>query len=143
MAIIKNAINAAKRAVGYGQLKDFTFYVYNGAKSMLAETDSSARPDTTQSIQNLGLSAEHLQKIKRTFTILLRLYLGLAALAVIYAIYKLLIGDYLSTIVSFSVMLVCLALAFRYHFWLFQLQRGKLGCTWREWLNDLLAKGNK
>jgi intracellular multiplication protein IcmV len=42
-------------------------------------------------------------------------------------------GSIKAFIVSLVVTLIALILAYRYHFWYFQMKQRKLGCTFSEW----------
>jgi intracellular multiplication protein IcmV len=53
-----------------------------------------------------------------------------------YVIYQVVYGTLLSGLASFSITLIALALAFRYHFWYYQIKQQKLGCTVREWFKQ-------
>ena len=56
-----------------------------------------------------------------------------ACLIFVYAGYQFFYGSIKAFIVSLVVMLIALVLAFRYHFWYFQIKQRKLGCTFNEW----------
>ncbi len=66
----------------------------------------------------------------------------LAVLLFVYAIYHFMYGTVHAGILTFSLMLLSMALAFRYHFWYFQIKTRKLGCSFREWFRQGL-KGDK
>jgi len=63
----------------------------------------------------------------------------LAGMVLIYAFYHLWMGHYLPILPSIVLSCVCLAQAFRYHFWYVQLKIGKLGCTFDDWLDYMKA----
>jgi intracellular multiplication protein IcmV len=70
---------------------------------------------------------------------LLRLSLTMAGVAIlmfIYALYNLFYAYYLAVLISLVVVLMALAMAFRYHFWYFQIKQKKLGCSFREWFSQ-------
>lgn len=54
----------------------------------------------------------------------------------IYALYHLSHGNKLASFLSIIIMLVAFMLAFRYHFWYFQIKEKKLGCTLQEWFKQ-------
>ena len=62
--------------------------------------------------------------------------LGAALLVFCYAIYNLFYAYYLSVLLSLVVTGLALTLAFRYHFWHFQIKQHKLGCTLSEWFHS-------
>jgi intracellular multiplication protein IcmV len=61
---------------------------------------------------------------------------GCAFLIFIYAIYHLIFGTLHAFILSLVIMCIALTMAFRYHFWFFQLKQRKLGCTLKEWFKQ-------
>ena len=62
--------------------------------------------------------------------------LGMACLLFGYTLYNLFHGYYFAVLVSTVVMFLALVLAFRYHFWYFQIKHHKLGCTIYEWFSQ-------
>ncbi len=89
----------------------------------------------------LGLTEEALQKQRKGLKNQCILMLFLALCFYAYAMYELLYGGFLSVVLSLIVMFVILALAFRYHFWCFQIQKRKLGCSVAEWFKATFVKG--
>jgi len=91
-------------------------------------------------VARLGLSAEELAKKKKGFLYLALMCLGLALIIFSYALYLLLQSHWRGGAVAVVVCLLVTTLAFRYHFWYFQLKQCKLGCTLKEWLTEGLLK---
>lgn len=85
----------------------------------------------------LQLTEIDLKKRMQGLLFLSILMLLLAGAFFSYCLYQLWLGHYLAVMVSAMVTLLTLALAFRYHFWYFQIKQRKLGCTIREWFNGL------
>lgn len=84
----------------------------------------------------LSLSEKDLQERKKVFLRMAILMFVLSALTFIYVLYYLLYAEYLVVGIGSALILLTLAFAFRYHFWYFQLEKGKLGCTFKEWLRQ-------
>lgn len=87
----------------------------------------------------LGLTKEALLKKERVF---LRLTIWLLVIMVVvlgYASYQFYKGFYLAVLPTITLSIVCLAQAFRYHFWYVQLKLGKLGCTLDDWFNYVFS----
>lgn len=96
-----------------------------------------------QVIEEQGLTEETLQAQAKG---LKRLYISMLLLAgcfYVYGMYELLYGGFLSVVLSLVLMFVSLALAFRYHFWYFQIQSRKLGCSLSEWFKATFIKGGE
>lgn len=119
--------------VDFDRTKSFTLYLVNGFKRMFVPQKNESGETFDEAMSRLNLSEKELQDRK---TALYRLSLLMSAAAILifgYAIYHVLYGSYRAVIVSLVVMLIALALAFRYHFWYFQIKERKLGCTMQEW----------
>lgn len=81
---------------------------------------------------------------KQTSLYRLSLLMSVTALGLFsYAIYQLLYGSYRAVMVSLVLTLLALTLAFRYHFWYFQIREKRLGCSLREWYDSLRSTRGK
>lgn len=104
-------------------------------------------PKQTESLahvkERLGLTEEGIKERMRVFYRLTMYTLVLAVLVGIYSIHLILIGSYHATCLSLAIMCIVFAFSFRYHFWYFQLKKGKLGCTFKEWLHEGLLGAKK
>lgn len=84
----------------------------------------------------LNLNDEDLRIRQRG---LLRLSIIMACMSFVifaYTLYNLFYGRYMAVLLSTVVMLLGLVLAFRYHFWYFQIKHRKLGCSVYEWFSQ-------
>jgi intracellular multiplication protein IcmV len=59
-----------------------------------------------------------------------------ALLLFAYMTYEIYFGYFLGALLSLVVAFLALALAFRYHFWFFQIKQRRLGCSVSEWFNQ-------
>jgi intracellular multiplication protein IcmV len=119
--------------IDFDRTKSFTLYLVNGFKRMFVPQKNESGETFDEAMSRLNISEKELQDRKSA---LYRLSLLMSAAAILifgYAIYHVLYGSYRAVIVSLVVMLIALALAFRYHFWYFQIKERKLGCTMQEW----------
>jgi intracellular multiplication protein IcmV len=117
-------------------MKAFNIYLYETFKKVFVP--SQVRPENTEASFKEAMAKMHLTEeslIARRKALyrlcLLMTVLGFALLA--YAVYHLIEGNYSAAVVSFVVSMIGFVLAFRYHFWYFQIKERKLGCTLREW----------
>lgn len=110
---------------------------------LIRPIDASQIKSFDDVMTGLGLTEETLKKQEKGLRNQWILMLFLAASFYIYAMYQLLYGGFLSVVLSLIVMFVALALAFRYHFWCFQIRRRKLGCSLTEWFNATFVKGGE
>jgi len=99
------------------------------------ETSQASQTDVTfdDAKNKLDLTDNDLLLKQRVLHRLSLLMLLFALVVFVYAVYQLFYGSPLGCIPSFVVMSIALALAFRYHFWSFQIKERKLGCTVSEW----------
>ena len=119
--------------VDFDRTKSFTLYLVNGFKKMFVPQKNDSGETFEEAVSRLNISEKELQDRKSA---LYRLSLLMSAAAILifgYAIYHVFYGSYRAVIISLVVMLIALALAFRYHFWYFQIKERKLGCTMQEW----------
>lgn len=117
----------------WDRLKSFTSFLVNGfsrlfvpQKNTQVESFDAAQKQFNLSDADLLLKQKALYRLSIVMT-------AVAFLILIYAGYHLFYGTIKATIISLVVMMIALVLAFRYHFWYFQIKVRKLGCTFQEW----------
>lgn len=88
----------------------------------------------------LELTPEELLAQSQRFSFLALFFLGMSFLIFCYFLWMALSGSLMSAGMSFSLMIYSLTVAFRYHFWSFQIRQQKLGCTLGEWLSSFSKK---
>lgn len=93
-------------------------------------------------MSELNLTEQDIELKIKSLRRMYRLMLSIAFIFYIYSMYHMLYGGFLAAMLSFVIMLVCVALAFRYHFWYFQIKRRKLGCSFKEWFRACLMGGD-
>lgn len=120
----------------YDRLKAFNEYILAILKKVFIP--SQTKPENAKASFEEAMGKMHLTeegiiiRQKALFrNAILMFTIGFALLA--YAVYHLIMGNYQATVVSLVVALIGFVLAFRYHFWYFQIKERKLGCTFREW----------
>jgi intracellular multiplication protein IcmV len=127
--------------IDFDRMKSFTTYLANGFRKMFVPQEQEAGETFEEAMSRLNLSEKDLQS-RQSALYRLSLFMCVAAFFIfVYAIYHLFTGGYKATIISIAVMLIALALAFRYHFWYFQIKERKLGCTLKEWYRKGLMGG--
>lgn len=142
--IFKRSVNIPAW-IGYKQLaattKEFAGVIKNTftAAEPLIE---SQKESFEEAMARLQLTEQGLkQRIKfLTFFSVFWLVLSLGVLA--YGIYLAEVGTWYSFVACVAITLVCLAQAFRYNFWLFQMKQRRLGCTFQDWLNGTFTGNN-
>lgn len=135
LTMLKNIINI-RYWLDFERIKTFTLYLLTGIKNMFVPQPRTSGEDFSEAVKTLHLSPEDLEARKkglyRLSLIMMTLALGLLG----YGLYHLYYGAWRATLLSLVVFLIALVLAFRYHFWYFQIKQRKLGCTIREWFRQ-------
>ncbi|MDF2529137.1 MAG: hypothetical protein K0Q57_17 [Gammaproteobacteria bacterium] len=137
MGIIQKTIGGVKRMFGVREIVDNFKFVESFSKDVIgSELKSSSTGE-----RPLTIEQDKLQATKATFKKLVISYLIIAFAAFLYFTYNMATHNYIVALLSVAFILLCLSFAFRYHFWLFQMKKGRLGCSFSEWLQDTLGKG--
>jgi len=127
----------------WDRVKEFTLYFRNSIKRLFVPMKTADVESFDAAVQRLNISdAELLVKQKALFRLCVIMLIA-ASLFFIYAGYHLFYGTLRAAIISYVVMMIALVLAFRYHFWYYQIKARKLGCTFKEWWKNGLMGENK
>lgn len=125
----------------WDRTKSFYRYIIDSIKKLFVPQPKHAEESFTEVVKRLKLSPDDVLARKQGLFRITILMLFIAFLLFCYAVYQLFHGWLLGTILSFIIMSLALVLAFRYHFWYFQIKQQRLGCTIREWFEvGLLGK---
>lgn len=117
----------------WDRLKSFTAYIGSGVKRLFVPMKETEVDSFDEALQKFHVSEDDLTTKQKALFRLCLIMLGMAFLIFIYAGYHLFYGTYKAAIISYVVMMIALALAFRYHFWYFQMKTRRLGCTFGQW----------
>lgn len=128
--------------LGYDHLKSSTDALWNSVDSLFKPAVSDVHDDFDSAVNDLGLNELILRKKQQAFLRLSLLAVFLMFVVLVYAGYQLVHHHYLSFFPSIVLALICVAIAFRYHFWYFQIKTAQLGCTFNDWL-DYMTLGKK
>ncbi|KTD52759.1 type IVB secretion system protein IcmV [Legionella quateirensis] len=131
-SIFKRIINIRAWS-DWDRMKAFTLYLLNGFKRLFVTQKEVEVESFDSAVDKLKLSDADLVIKQNALLRLSIVMLAAAFMIFIYMGYQLFYGSFKATIVSLVVMLIALVLAFRYHFWYFQIKHRKLGCTIKEW----------
>jgi len=93
--------------------------------------------------KKLHLTDQDLISRKKALFRLSIMMLFISSLLFAYTLYNLFSLEFLAAGLSVVVLSIALVLAFRYHFWYFQIKQEKLGCTFKEWFNQGLMGKKK
>ncbi|MDF1758540.1 MAG: type IVB secretion system protein IcmV [Legionellaceae bacterium] len=94
-------------------------------------------------VEEMKLTEEDLIIKQKSLKKLCVIMLVTSFIFYVYSMYQVLYGSFLGVILSVVLTFVCLTLAFRYHFWYFQISNKKLGCTLKEWFTESFMSGDR
>lgn len=127
--------------VDYDRIKAFFVYMLRGTRHLVEPPAKAKRESFDTAVEQMGLSEAGLKRKQKALLLWSRLMCLVAILVVAWAVYHGINGHIRASLISLVVVGVALVLAFRYHFWYFQIKSRKLGCTLREWFEQgLLAR---
>lgn len=123
--------------LGLENLKDVTGQVGDTAKSVFTPEQAEQAETFDEALARLGLTPQDLQARKQEFMRLMIIYILVAAALFLYSLYIAIVHkNLLGFFMGLSITLFALTFAFRYHFWIYQINHKKLGCTFKDWFLD-------
>jgi len=117
----------------WDRVKAFTVYLGTGIKRLFVPEQNVASESFDEAMARLNINETDLTLKQKALFRLSVVMVVVGGLIFCYAGYQLFYGSYKALFVSLVVMLIAFALAFRYHFWYFQIKHRKLGCSFEEW----------
>ncbi|WP_367606414.1 type IVB secretion system protein IcmV [Legionella sp. W05-934-2] len=125
--------------VDYDRLKGYSLYLWNGFKRFFVPQNQQGAGSQMQfdkAIKEMNLSEADLKSREVALIRMSRLMAILAGFIFLYSFYHLFYGSLQAAFLCYSVTLIAVALAFRYHFWYFQIKERKLGCSFSQWFRE-------
>lgn len=129
--------------VDWDRMKAFTRYLVNGFRKFFIPQKKGVGESFEAAQKRLKLKDSDLLARQKGLLRLSILMVTIAFLLFAYSIYLFASRGYMGGVVGLVVMFVALVLAFRYHFWYFQIKERKLGCTIQEWFKQGLMGDKK
>ncbi len=126
--------------MGAKDIKANTAMLFSAIKTIFTYNKPSQKETFAAAMIRLGLTENDLVQSSKQYKYMAVIYLGLAIITLLYAIFLLVKQHYLGGVPALCITLLFLVLAFRNHFWFFQIRQRKLGCTVREWFNYIIGK---
>lgn len=139
MRFIKYLGNLAKKAFLINELSAGADYLKTKTKYLFALKNSDNKTPFEE-LSNYGVTPGQLRLCKEQFFKLACFYLVFAIFLFLYMGFMIAKRHYSVAILVLSLVSICAAQAFKYHFWYFQIREQKLGCSFAEWLSYLLRK---
>lgn len=141
--IFKRILNI-RAWIDYDRVKSITMYLIDGLKKLFIPSSEKGKKESFEvAVKKLHLNEQQLIDKKKALIRLTYLMCFLALTIFLYAIYQSVYGSWKAVIVSFVITWLALILAFRYHFWYYQIKERKLGCTLKEWYRQGLIGKRK
>ncbi len=126
--------------IGYSYLKDTLHFFLDISKSLFKPEQVRIHESFEEATQRLHLNAEDLNQRAKQFQrwtcVFLLLALGLLA----YTIYIFRQNNFMGTCMSLGLVLYACSQALKFHFWRYQIQQQRLGCSLKECLYATFRK---
>lgn len=130
----------ADKWISYPYLKSTLLHMGFILKSLVKPEHARIEESFEEALVRLNLSPEDLACKAKELNRWRVLFLGLAVGLLGYAVYTVTQHNWMGTLMTFTLMLYALSQSFRFHFWHYQLQQQRLGCTLKECLYHSLRK---
>ena len=108
-----------------------------------SSVDSVRRESFAEAKQRFQLEDKTISAMQRTFGRMALVFSVITLMACVYTVYLFLYGTWSAILVALALSTLAAVLAFRYHFWWFQIRSRTLGYTFKEWLHKGLLSGGK
>lgn len=122
--------------IAYRYLKDTLHYIFFILKSLTKPEQAHIEESFQEAIERLNLSQKDLEHRAKQLKIWRLLFLGISFGLLLYAFYTFKLHNWMGTGMTLALMLYAGYQAFRFHFWHYQLQQQRFGCTLRESLDN-------
>lgn len=126
--------------LGYNELKENNKTIWDSSKDLFAVPKPQRQEQFDAAVSRLKLSNNDLETTKNDYLFLAYLFAALAILAVLFSFYVAINLNIAGFFLGFAMTALFAGQAFRYHFWAFQIEQRKLGCTFAEWKQALFNK---
>lgn len=122
--------------------KDFNRSVVNTVKTILTKETPQRQESFEQALARLGLTKAEAAKTASRYQIYAFVFLGLGVLLFAYSFYLLFAHFTIAgLLIGLAATAYCLAQAFRFDFWSYQIRVQRLGVSFKEWKEHILGKG--
>lgn len=126
--------------MGAKDIKANTAVLFSAIKTLFTYNKPSQKETFEAAMMRLKLTENDLARTSKQYKHMALINLSLAIITLLYAVFLLIERHYLGGMPALGITLLFLVLAFRNHFWFFQIRQRKLGCTVREWFNYIIGK---
>lgn|SRR3990167_2507406 len=124
----------------YDRMKSSSSYIANGIRRFFIlqklNRDSTDKESFEGAMKHYNLDESRICKQQKALFKLSILMLGLAGCFFMYGVYCIFYASWRAVITDFAITILVLILAFRYHFWYFQIKERRLGCSIKQWFQQ-------
>lgn len=120
--------------MGWSEVKSNARLITGMAKNLTHLSEPEHEETYEQAVARMQLTPSMLAQRERVLFRLACFYFLLTVALLAYTVYLFFIGTWVSVMMSGVLVLIGGSLAFREHFWYFQMRQKRLGCTFKEWL---------
>ena len=133
--VIKRIFNL-RSWLDWERVKVFGLYLKTAFKLLFIPNQATETESFAVAQKRLKLSDSELVE-RQAGLLRLSIILVIVGIAMlVYSVYLFYTASIKGGVLGLVLMLIALVLAFRYHFWYFQMKERKLGCTIREWFKQ-------
>lgn len=138
---IKNALKVNRKTfldprswLGVDYLANQTELLVNLLKAGFSPPGQGTSETFQEAIQRYHLTEEDIKKLKFNYFIYSIVFLIFAGLTVVFSFYLLIsYSTFAGFVLGLATSALLVTMAFWYHFWYFQIEHRKLGCSFSEW----------
>lgn len=128
----KPAVNV-KAWIGWDIIKSTSRYVYHLGQGLFVPQKAAHTETFKEALARLNISETDLQLRQKEFMRLFLIYGAMGVVIILYSFYLFYTMSFMGGLLAVAVASLAFAMAFRFHFWIFQIKHKKLGCSVREW----------
>jgi intracellular multiplication protein IcmV len=143
MGIFNKIKTSMGKALGTEQLKKQTEDVKNLANVVFEKKEAKMKESFEEALNRLNLSENDIQNRAREFKRLVKVFIFIIISLLLYLIYAIFQKAWIACLGTMGIILVAVAQLFRYHFWLYQIEQKRLGCTYSEWYQSLFHQSGE
>lgn len=130
--VVKSFVDLRKWS-DYDRIKFFFFSILQAIQNIFSSPKQKGADSFDTVVQRYHLSEAQLIAKQKAFYRISVSMCFLGFLGAGYVLYMLVYGSWRAVMLSTVVDLLAWVLAFRYHFWSFQIKKRQLGITFHEW----------
>ena len=119
--------------IDFDRVKQGMRYIKQTCATYFIPQEKTTKESFNEAKIRLHLTDQQLLLQQKSLLRLVVLLLIVAFFLFVYFIYNLIYNNFTAVLINATVMMLALVLAFRYHFWYFQIKQQILGCTFKKW----------